>query len=392
MIVFKYLNRQIYAWLLATLMIILCIFLANQLVVLTQRALQGDISPSIIAKLLVCFIPLFMGYLLPLALFVSIIIGLGQLYQNSEMVALQAGGVSTQRLFGYLLLLILCISGVAGFITFYLGPLTENYRATLIEEAKNTLALDVLTPGTFITFPKGKGVIYADQVGHDRAKGVFIARQVGDSWEIIQADQVKQNKEFLQQSQQFWQIERGQRYIENPKDAMNNNVVANKNNKENSHMASVEAPQTSQIQLHRFVQMQIQAPNQSSENSLRKVTTWPTTKLWSEYSSNRLAAAEYQWRIAVPISVCLLALIAIPLARVNPRQGKYGKLFPALLIYIIYANGLYLMRGWIGNGKVNETWGMWIIHAGLLSTAAICWYLMTRKMQRRPTLRRLKSY
>ena len=31
-----------------------------------------------------------------------------------------------------------------------------------------------------------------------------------------------------------------------------------------------------------------------------------------------------------------MALIAVPLSRVNPRQGRFAKILPALLLYLIY--------------------------------------------------------
>lgn len=48
------------------------------------------------------------------------------------------------------------------------------------------------------------------------------------------------------------------------------------------------------------------------------------------------ALAELHWRITIVLAVPLMALIAVPLSRVNPRQGRFAKILPALLLYLIY--------------------------------------------------------
>ena len=76
--------------------------------------------------------------------------------------------------------------------------------------------------------------------------------------------------------------------------------------------------------------------------------------------------AEFQWRMAMPIAVILLSLIAIPLAKVQPRQGRYAKFLPAVLIYMIYYNLMIIIRRSIANGKLPDAPGMWALHALLL--------------------------
>jgi len=72
--------------------------------------------------------------------------------------------------------------------------------------------------------------------------------------------------------------------------------------------------------------------------------------------------AELQWRLSFPISVFILVLLAVPLSRVNPRQGRFAQLFPAILIYIIYANMIFVSRNWLENGEIPWWVGMWWIH------------------------------
>ena len=48
------------------------------------------------------------------------------------------------------------------------------------------------------------------------------------------------------------------------------------------------------------------------------------------------AKAELQWRFALVLAVPLMALLAVPMSSVNPRQGRFAKVIPAVLLYLIY--------------------------------------------------------
>ncbi|WP_352339888.1 LptF/LptG family permease, partial [Psychrobacter sp. 16-MNA-CIBAN-0192] len=71
------------------------------------------------------------------------------------------------------------------------------------------------------------------------------------------------------------------------------------------------------------------------------------------------AAAEFQWRLAIPIAIPLLTLIAVPLARVNVRQGKFAKMGPAILLYLGYFGLMIAGRKALQDEVVPQFLGMW---------------------------------
>ncbi len=76
--------------------------------------------------------------------------------------------------------------------------------------------------------------------------------------------------------------------------------------------------------------------------------------------------AELQWRISVPLSTVLLGILAVPLSRSRPREGRYGRLAIGLLAFIIYLNMLSAARTWIEQGLVPPELGLWWVHGGVL--------------------------
>ena len=72
--------------------------------------------------------------------------------------------------------------------------------------------------------------------------------------------------------------------------------------------------------------------------------------------------AELQWRLSRPLATLLLALIAVPLARSSPRQGRNEKIFTAALIFALYYNLSGLARTWVEQGTVGSFPGIWWLH------------------------------
>ena len=87
--------------------------------------------------------------------------------------------------------------------------------------------------------------------------------------------------------------------------------------------------------------------------------------------------AEVQWRISIPLAALLLALLAVPLSYTSPREGRFGKIAIAILIYIPYANFLVLARKWIANGTIPPWVGLWPVH---IAVAILIAYLLIKRV------------
>jgi lipopolysaccharide export system permease protein len=84
--------------------------------------------------------------------------------------------------------------------------------------------------------------------------------------------------------------------------------------------------------------------------------------------------AELEWRIGLPLSALILALLAIPLSFVNPRAGRSLNLIMAVVIYMAYNNMLGVSTTWVGQGKIGVIIGLWGMHAVVLSILVLLFY------------------
>ncbi len=91
------------------------------------------------------------------------------------------------------------------------------------------------------------------------------------------------------------------------------------------------------------------------------------------------------WAVALelrplPLGVLAFALVSVPLARSMPRQGVYGRLGLAILVYFVFMNLQRVAERWMGNGTTPAWLGMWwvpilmVLVAGLVILTDSHWF------------------
>jgi lipopolysaccharide export system permease protein len=72
----------------------------------------------------------------------------------------------------------------------------------------------------------------------------------------------------------------------------------------------------------------------------------------------------------------VLTLVAVPLSRLRPRQGRYARVGFAIVLYFVYSNLLSASKVWIEKGDLSPVIGVWWVHAGVLALGV---YLVFRE-------------
>jgi lipopolysaccharide export system permease protein len=78
--------------------------------------------------------------------------------------------------------------------------------------------------------------------------------------------------------------------------------------------------------------------------------------------------SELHWRFSTPLLALIITLIAVPMSKTNPRQGRYAKLIPSILLYMLYLTLLTSAKGMIDDGEATVSL-FWTIHAGFFLLA-----------------------
>lgn len=342
MLIFRYLTKEVFTTVVALTVILLLIFMSNQLVQYISRAASGSIPGMIIIKLMMLEMPNLLGLLLPLGFYISLLVAYGRLYAENEMTVLQACGYSPLHLLKHSFIMAAVVALIVMVITLWLSPMVAVERAKLLRTSGIQTLIKTLVPGRFRQIADGQ-VFYIESMNrdHTKAENVFLARKTSNknlaTWQVLWAKRVfaETNTKNLEDYIIFQQ---GKGYE--------------------------GFPGRADYQVAEFDEYKIRLPH-PSVSVKQDIRTLKTTELFRLSHSDCRKAAEFQWRLSVPIMVFTLTLLAVPLSRVNPRSGKYAKLLPAILIYIIYANFIFICRDWIIVGKIPVWIGIWWLHLAM---------------------------
>jgi lipopolysaccharide export system permease protein len=116
-----------------------------------------------------------------------------------------------------------------------------------------------------------------------------------------------------------------------------------------------------------FSRNDLRVPEPEKKSATPDIETRSSTELLR--SADRVERAEFQWRISPAFAVVILGLLAIPLAHSRPREGRGGRVILGILVYVVYANLLYMSRSWVADGVLPLVPGVWWVHAVFVISA-----------------------
>ena len=349
MIIKRYLSREVVNVLLAVTAIILLAFISQQIVRYLNYVAIGKIPANVMLQLISFEIPYLLAILLPLCLYLSVLLVYSRLYTDNEMAILQLSGFGMRQLTFFTFKLAALVASVVLVLMLFINPWISEKRQYLMATGEATLhLLKTLLPGRFQASPDGNTVIYVESLSrdHERAKNIFLAQQkpgaLPGNWTVVVAEEGFQASN--EKHNQFFNALNGFRY---EGQAGHNDFT-----------------------ITQFSRYAIMIPETEISISHDESESLNTEELWQNYN-NPKHAAEFQWRFSIAISTFILALFAVPMCAVRPRQGRFLILIPAIVIYIIYINLLFMARHWIETGVMPIALGMWWLHVLMLSILII---------------------
>ncbi len=346
MILHRYLNKETLTTMFAVTGILIFILMCNQFARYLNDAANGRMSAYAVMQMMSLQIPLLAGFMIPLGLYIGILLSYGRLYADSEMTILLGSGISRWQLLGITFMGAAFATLLSAVLMIWVEPQMAWYRDHIISQGLNASPLERVSPGRFQVIDK-KLIFYVDSLSRDKTKleQVFVAEipkdRSAEKKQIYNVITAKSAHQVVhpRSKEAFVEFNEGHRYI--------------------------GEPGANDYQIIDYKKYGVRIPQLTGKMKTLE-EFMPTRDLWREQARNKLAAAELQWRLSMPISVMILALIAVPLSRVRPRQGRYAKLVPAILIYMVYMDLMFVSQSWVQKGIVSSTIGMWWVHGLML--------------------------
>ncbi len=340
-IIGRYVLREVLtAWLLM-MAVLLIILTAYEVGVVLERAAASQFPQGVILRLIYLGLLQYVSLVAPMSLLLGIMWAFGRLYHDSEMAAALACGVRPGMLYRPVIALGVVVAAALAAVTLQLAPAATHEALTLRDQAVRAGQFAPLEPGQFRAFGGGSAVVYAQRVEPDGTLGnVFIERTRGPVVEVALANQARHTVSADGKTQTI-ELYHGERFE--------------------------GVPGSARFRIMRFAEHTVPIPMPPANTEVTDLDAAPTAALYASPDPRR--QAKLQWRIALPLMCLVLAIVALPLSRLQPRQGRYARVWIALVIYVVYLNLLTAGESWIGHGRIPLVLGLWWVHGLVLLLA-----------------------
>lgn len=360
-IISRYLTREVSQALFVVTLVLLLAFLSQQMVRYMNFVAIGKIPTNVLLELVGFEVPYLLALLLPLGVYLGILLAFGRLYADHEMIIMQMSGYGSGQLYRLITSIAITVFAIILVLMLWVNPWISAKRQQVMGSDEATVHLiQTMIPGRFQVSPDGRNVMYVEKMSRDRlvAENIFLAEQ-------------KKNTDAKSAEQNAWMlVAANQGYQEKDKESNDQLFVAEDGYRYEG------VPGQNDFKITQFKKYFVRLPQNSPQAAHAENESLPTEQLLVNYN-NPKRAAELQWRVSVALSAVLLTFLAVPLSTVRPRQGRYLILLPAILVYIVYVNLLWIARRWVEQGVVPLDIGMWWVH-GLMLMLVLAALLTTK--------------
>ncbi|MBW8077267.1 MAG: LPS export ABC transporter permease LptF [Gallionella sp.] len=326
--------------------VLLGIIVISQLIRFLGEAVSGRLAVEGVLAMLGFSAMNYLPVLLSISLFLSILLTLSRSYRDSEMVVWFGSGIGLTRWIRPVLVYALPVVSLIALLSLLLSPWAlhkaDEYKHGLESRDDVTAA----TPGTFRESKQADRVYFVDNavLGSNRVGNIFVQSEQNGKLGTMMAKQGLQ--ETKPNGDRFLVLLKGTRYE--------------------------GTPGQRDYRVVEFDRYAVRIDSVPPKQMLPSLNSMSTLALWND--PNPWNLSQLEWRIGLPISAVILALLAIPLSYVNPRAGRSLNLVMALVLYMVYTNMISVTNSWVGMGKISPALGLWGIHSVMLAMVIMLFY------------------
>lgn len=334
----RYVLREVIQTWLAVTGVLVAILVSNQLSRVLGQAADNQYGRHVVFDLIALGAVMNLSVIVPVGLLLAVVLTLGRMYHDSEMAALQACGFGPARLLAPLLCFAAVIAVGLGWLSFFQVPRADQQVQLLRQSALKEAQVGQLDAGRFRSFSGGDAVFYAERVDREGVlHNVFVRRETEGRIEVALADTATYSKAAAD-GMHFVTLFNGRRY----------EGVAGRSDFRVIDFGEHGIP--------------IAAPGDPVGTS--DPDTKPSRELFVAPSASDIA--QIQSRTSSPLMALVLTLVAVPLSRLRPRQGRYARVGFAIVLYFVYSNLLSAAKVWLERGQLSPAIGVWWVHLGVL--------------------------
>jgi len=325
----KYILKELTLTFLAVLLILLLITFGSEATQLLAKAMEGKIPSSVVFQILFLKIPPALEIILPLVALLGVMLAMGRLYQDQEMVVLQSCSIGPTYFKKLTFFFLIPVALFSAWMSLVVSPWSYQQERLLIEQAQTVSPVTGLVPGKFNPLPNGKGVLYAKDIdAKGNMQGIWLKLVTPDN-DVVLMSPVGRFE---------WIDERVVLVLEDG-------------------YSYRGLHQGQELTVQRFARFESYLPELTPTEVRPEIFEKSTFELIA--SDNLKEQALLQWRLVTPFGILVLGLLGLKMSQTGPREGRFAKIFFALVMYILFNQLLVLGRDGISNGGWPAWIGLW---------------------------------
>jgi lipopolysaccharide export system permease protein len=317
----RYILREILSPTLLCIVIFTMVMVLGRATKLVDLIINKGVALSDILVLLATLVPTFFSISLPLAFLMGIMIGLGRMSADSEIVALKSAGIGLASISIPVFALALIFALLTGATNIWIKPWGYRAFATKSFEIVRQKAAIGFQPRVFMS-QFNDLVLYANEIDDrtNQMHGLFIVEKKPESTSWVFADSGNILTDDISETVTI-RLHDGVIHRQQTKSADNYQLI---------HFSNYD------------VQPEISAMDSSQARKHSKPKEMPVGKLWSELSSEAEPArvqelqAELHLRLTSPLAPLLFVLFGLPFSMQSQRSGRSGGFVVGLIIFLGY--------------------------------------------------------
>jgi len=350
----------------AVSLILLVVGLASRFIQYLGQAVAGELASDVLLLLMFYRLPDFFLVIVPLAFFLGVLLAYGRMYAENEMVVLFGSGFSQRRLLLFTAITSVSVMLFITVLSLSIVPWGARNTEQLKQNQDQLTEIDLIVAGQFQSFNDGDRVTYAESISMipelgRQLENVFVAlsaernqRTNGDEEQESDSSDSSPRILIAESARPIIDAETGARFMR----------------MENVYQYD-GTPGLADFSVAQFDAQYLLLPTSTEFEA--SVEEESLSTLFLIGSSEPEHQAELQWRLSIIFLMPVITLIAVPMSKVDPRQGRYSKLISAAVIYASYFLLLQLSRDMVAEGEINAAIGLWWVH-GLFVAMGIILY------------------
>ena len=336
MILFRYLNKEVFQTSFSVILVLLLIVSSGRLAKYLSQSSTGDLSSSVVFQVILYRIPDFLPLIIPLGFFIGIILTMGRLYSDNEMVIINNSGLSKLKILNFIFVPSFLLSILVAYFMLFAAPASLQKVQKILQQSSTDMSYNFIAPGRFQTYTDGKKISYVGS--HDKKKNILndillVDYDNSGRLVLVKANYAKLYQEDVLSSKNLLLFDG--RIYQGIIDNLDYRITTFQ-----EHSSLLHASKSDE-------KIKLAVDSKSTASLLR--------------SDSFVDIAALHWRLSFPLVVLVVSVFALGISKTNKRLGKYTKLLPAILIYIVYIMCITAIRVSIENNTISPLL-LWISH------------------------------